>query len=95
MKFSFTGRNKKVKVSFPSHVKKVGNGAFCGCTSLSKLIVEEGVEHLGFASFQGCTSLTDVTLPKSLEDMTDDAFKNTPWSGNVEDEDAWINDILG
>lgn len=83
------------RIIIPSHVKKVGNRAFSGCTSLSKLIVEEGVEHLGFASFQGCTSLTDVTLPQSLEDMTDDAFKNTPWSGNVEGEDAWINDILG
>ena len=39
---------------------------FLGCTSLTTVVIPEGVQGIGRYSFEGCTSLTSVTLPSTL-----------------------------
>lgn len=39
---------------------------FLGCTSLTTVVIPEGVQRIGKYSFEGCTSLTNVTLPSTL-----------------------------
>ncbi|MDO5330255.1 MAG: leucine-rich repeat protein, partial [Bacillota bacterium] len=41
----------------------VGSRAFYGCTSLTSVIIAEGVTSVGSRAFSGCTSLTSVTIP--------------------------------
>lgn len=47
-------------------VKKIGERAFEGNTSLAAVTVPEGVESIDWFAFYDCTSLLDVTLPASI-----------------------------
>ena len=45
--------------------------AFNGCTSLTNVIIPEGVTYIGNRAFLGCTSLKSVSLPASLTECGD------------------------
>ena len=47
-------------------VIKIGNYAFCGCTSLTSVTIENNVTSIGVAAFRDCSSLTSVTIPNSV-----------------------------
>jgi hypothetical protein len=47
-------------------VTAVHGEAFCGCTSLSSVVLPEGLTAIGFGAFQDCTSLSSLTLPEGL-----------------------------
>lgn len=49
-------------------------GAFQGCTSLTSVVIPDGVTEIGACAFQDCTKLKDVTLPDSLTKLDDWAF---------------------
>ncbi|MBO7142764.1 MAG: leucine-rich repeat domain-containing protein [Bacteroidales bacterium] len=55
-------------------VTSIGNGAFVWCTSISTLIIPEGVKTIGSAAFSLCQGLKDVTIPESVESIGDQAF---------------------
>jgi len=44
----------------PSGVKKIGEGAFRGCSSLTSVVIPESVKKIGEGVFYGCSSLTSV-----------------------------------
>ena len=48
-------------------VRKIGRGAFQGCTQVTKFIVPEGVTHCGARAFARCAQLQEVVYPKSLQ----------------------------
>ena len=56
----------------PGTVTKVDFMAFSGCTSLTDLIIDEGVDNISSA-FYGCTALKNVTLADSITRL-DNAF---------------------
>ena len=48
--------------------------AFYGCTSLSPLILPEGLATIGGCAFAGCSSLTSLKLPEGLTTIGENAF---------------------
>ena len=70
----FTG-NKKVISAY-----HFGPDTFGSCDTLTKVVFAEGVTRIiGSACFGDCPNLTSVTLPESLEYLEQNAFRNTPW----------------
>lgn len=49
---------------------------FMGCSTLTKVTLEEGVKSIGFGAFSDCAMLSSVTLPGSLEKINGYAFDN-------------------
>ena len=56
-------------------VKTIGNNAFQN-SSITSIIIPEGVTSISYQAFQDCKSLTSITLPQSLTSILDQAFKN-------------------
>ena len=58
----------------PEGVKKIGNCAFDGYTSLASVTIPASVTEIGDYAFDGCTSLASVTIPESVTEIGHDAF---------------------
>ena len=76
--------NHKSLISHPTSVKRVvlgnsvvsiGTYAFRGCSSLTSILISEGVVSIEGA-FYGCSSLTSVHIPESVTSIGDLAFYN-------------------
>ena len=61
----------------PSSVKKIGDGAFNGCTSLKSVTIPNSVTEIGERAFNDCTGLKSVTIPNSVTKIGDYAFGYT------------------
>ncbi len=75
---NFLGQNY-TSVKIPSTVKRIEDGAFENCTSLTSVIFEENsqLEYIGARAFAGCTALTSIVLPNSLQWIGTEAFAGT------------------
>jgi hypothetical protein len=51
-------------------------GAFKNNTTLTSVIIEEGVQGLGALAFLGCTSLSKIVIPESVTSIGANAFYN-------------------
>ncbi len=76
-------------ITIPGNIRSVGLAAFRGCSSLKKVIIEEGVVTLTDA-FLDCVSLSDITLADSAVN-TGEAFRNTAYYNNKAN---WENGVL-
>ncbi len=68
----------------PTGIQAVADGAFFGCSALTKLTVSPGVVSIGRRAFEDCSQMTDVSLPLTLTKIEDNAFK-----GCLALTDAW------
>ena len=64
-------------------VSAIGNvigttGAFEGCTSITAVVIPEGVTEIQDNAFYGCTSLETVTIPSSVTLLRNCAFCDCP-----------------
>ena len=85
---TFSGcTNMTTAPAIPSGVTTIGNLAFKGCTSLTKVIIPSGVTTIGPGAyaFHGCTSLTSIgpvgsgasiEIPDSVTSISQYAFSN-------------------
>ena len=62
------------KVTLPSCLQEIGNGAYAGCESLSEAILPEGLVTIGAGAFQDCNAIKTLGLPSTLEGIKVDAF---------------------
>lgn len=62
------------EVSLGSSLVSVGESAFYGCTSLTRLILPNRLVSLGDSAFYGCTALESVTFGDGLKTIGDSAF---------------------
>ncbi len=46
-----------------TEVTSIGNEAFYGCSSLTSIVIPEGVSSIGYSAFNGCSNLTSIALP--------------------------------
>ena len=56
------------EIIIPDSVTAIGYGAFAGCTSLTSVVIPEGVTNLEY-TFYGCTSLASVVIPKGVTNL--------------------------
>lgn len=52
------------------------NVAFSDCTSLTSVIIGEGVKSTGYLTFDGCTNLRSVTLPNTVTKIGNGTFSS-------------------
>ena len=71
--YAFAGCNV-AKVTIPSSVRRIGGGAFTGCSTLRNVTIPDSVTHIGCGAFQGCASLRSVTIPDSVRHFETWAF---------------------
>jgi len=61
-------------VLLPERLKRIGYGAFHGCSNLEEVIMPNGVRSLDNSAFSGCSSLEFITLPDGLQSIGDECF---------------------
>ena len=64
------------EIYVPNTIKKIGEGAFMGCTNLKRIVIPEGVEIIEENTFADCHWLEDVSLPSTLKEIKPYAFEN-------------------
>ena len=62
--------------NMPESVTSIGDYAFYGCKSLSKIIFGNKTREIGISAFEDCSSLTELKLPGSVELINNRAFYN-------------------
>lgn len=50
-----------------SNLRRIGDGVFTGCSSLTSISLPDSVEHIGSSAFYNCSSLQTVRLPAYLD----------------------------
>ena len=55
-------------------VTRIGDYAFNRCTSLTNLIIPNGITHIGQSAFGNCTGLTNISIPDSITSIDIFAF---------------------
>ncbi|QKX39421.1 leucine-rich repeat domain-containing protein [Metamycoplasma hominis] len=64
---------KATKVTIPSSVKEIGEGAFSGCENLKEVTLNEGLEKIGAEAFYK-TNIESITIPSSVKEIGERAF---------------------
>jgi hypothetical protein len=63
-------------ILFDNPVTKVGDEAFCDCSTLKSITLPDSVTELGGWSFFGCIYLEEITLSNRLKSIGDAAFSS-------------------
>lgn len=69
---NFTGT-----ITVPAHITFGGN-VFEGCSSIAKVIFEDGVTRITDSMFASCTELKTVVIPESVTEIATNAFQHCP-----------------
>jgi len=64
--------------TIPGSVTSIANGAFAGCTGLTKLVIGTGMTSIGWAMLCNCSGLTSVTVHPGVTSIDEYAFNNSP-----------------
>ena len=62
---AFSDQKNLLSVEIPGSVKTIGSRAFNGCSSLSTLILNEGLEEIGSSAFFRC-ALHEFVVPSTV-----------------------------
>ena len=69
----------------------IGNYAFFGCTSITALILPDGITDIGYAAFAYDESLSSINIPSSVTRISAEAFRGTALiSVNIPDGVTYI-----
>ena len=80
---NYTSKYDFLAVKFPSTLKRIGDFAFTGCSSLEFVSIPDSVEYIGYGAFALCTSLVNPDLPSSLKMLCGQAFAYCPFDGEL------------
>ncbi|MBO4805693.1 MAG: leucine-rich repeat domain-containing protein, partial [Paludibacteraceae bacterium] len=62
------------KISIPSSVTNIGDGAFRNYEYLKEISIPDSVTSIGDCAFMGCESLKEISIPNSVTSIGDEAF---------------------
>ena len=62
------------QLTVPYDVKRIGNQAFLNKSSVTNIILPDGLTSIGESAFSGCTKLVYIDIPKEVESIGDNAF---------------------
>lgn len=71
---SFYDQTLISSVKLPKDLKTIGDGAFRGCSYLTKVDFSKDILTIGNSAFEGCYSLADAKIPDSVTDIGNSAF---------------------
>ncbi len=71
---------KTDEVCLPSSVRVVYLYAFCGCSKLTTVVLNDGLKEVRGSAFDGCTALDSIRVPQSIEFWSADV-RSTAWYG--------------
>eukprot|EP00980_Cylindrotheca_fusiformis_P008706 scaffold1866_cov66-Cylindrotheca_fusiformis.AAC.8 len=71
----YQGLLENEEVGIPPNVRVIDYCAFEYCTSLGRLVLNEGLERIGEYAFFGCRSLTEVEIPSTVKVIDDHTFR--------------------
>ena len=73
---NFYRNNTKItSLKCPPTLKRIGSGAFSGCTNMKSVDLSTGVMYIDKNAFNGCTALTSVSFPASLQTFGTGCFE--------------------
>ncbi len=64
-------------------VEEIGDNAFCGLTSIGKVILPGSLRKIGGNAFADCTKISTLELPVSLREIDGNAFANCSGLVNI------------
>lgn len=70
----FGSANWDTSCTLLSKVKDIGDGAFCGLSTLKSVVLSDSAIRIGNHSFDGCSSLASVVVPDPVLSIGDFAF---------------------
>lgn len=76
--FYYCGKLEEVRFVSRSIVRSIGNEAFRGCYSLSRINLPEGLESIGEKCFYGCSNLRRIDIPSTTITIGKEAFADVP-----------------
>ena len=79
---SFRNQNIESYV-IPSSVTSIGDWAFSGCSSLSKIVIPSCVTSIGNGAFSDCCSLSKIVIPSSVTSLGNRAFEDCSSLSNI------------
>ena len=74
----------KTNVTIRQDTIGLGGDAFRGCTSLTAIVIPEGVAEIGDGAFYGCTGLTSIAIPDAVRSLGTTVFLGCSNLTNVE-----------
>ena len=57
--------------------------AFENCTTVTSVVLPEGLKSVGYWAFKGASSLSNMNIPRGIERLEDSAFWGPTFSGNI------------
>ena len=60
------------------NVTAIGESAFCNCTSLTSVVIGNGVQYIEKEAFSGCSFLNSVVIGNSVMYIQESAFSFLP-----------------
>jgi hypothetical protein len=74
--YAFENCKFLIEVVLHEGIKKIGIGAFPGCSSLPRIIIPSSVTSIGDGAFCNCVSLATIVLNNGLQRIGEGAFMN-------------------
>lgn len=80
--YYFNGLEGFSEVVLPSGCS-FGEGCFYRVSSLSRVVLPEGLKDIPQYAFYNCYNLSEINIPQSVEIIGDDAFNGCYWLGGI------------
>lgn len=74
-------------------VTGVANNAFSGNTSITSVIIPDGIESVGFNAFKGCTNLSNIKVFDSVTNIGNSAFDDMAWYDSQSDGVVYVGKV--
>ncbi len=72
--YAFINAKNLKEIEVPGTINTIGLSTFYACSSLEKLVIQEGVEKINGSAFSECPMLESVSLPRTLKTIGTNAF---------------------